>query len=164
MAKTYVPLATQTLGSAAASVTSSSISGAYTDLVLVCNAATTSGDQEWNMRLNGDTANNYSSTYLSGNGTIAVSARETSRTQFFMQYYGYLGVNQGMNLIQLMNYANTTTNKTLLSRAGNANGSGLSAGVHLWRSTSAITTILIYPTASTFIAGSVFSLYGLAAA
>lgn len=164
MAKTYDPIATQTLGSAAASVTFSSIPATYTDLVLVCNAATTSGDQEWNLRLNGDTANNYSSTYLSGNGTTAVSARESSRNQFFMQYYGYLGVNQGMNLIQLMNYSNTTTNKTLLSRAGNASGSGLSAGVHLWRSTSAITTILVYPTASTFISGSTFTLYGIKSA
>ena len=34
---TYVALATQTLGSATATVTFSSISGAYTDLVLVYN-------------------------------------------------------------------------------------------------------------------------------
>jgi hypothetical protein len=37
MAITYEPIATTTLGTAAASVTFSSISGAYTDLVLVCN-------------------------------------------------------------------------------------------------------------------------------
>ena len=160
---TYEAIATQTLGSAAASVTFSSISGAYTDLVLVCNAAVTSSTQEWNMRLNGDTASNYSSTYLTGNGTTASSARETSQTRFFMQYYGYLSTGQSMNLIQLMNYSNATTYKTLLSRAGNVDN-GLTGGVHLWRSTSAINTILIYPTASTFIAGSTFTLYGILAA
>jgi hypothetical protein len=160
---TYVAIAEQTLGSAAASVTFSSISGAYTDLVLVCNAAVTASTQEWNMRLNGDTATNYSSTYLTGNGTTASSQRESSQTKFFMQYYGYLSTGQSMNIIQLNNYSNTTTYKTLLSRAGNV-GNGLTGGAHLWRSTSAITTILIYPTASTFISGSTFSLYGIAAA
>jgi hypothetical protein len=35
MAKTYEPIATTTLGTAAATVTFSSISGTYTDLVLV---------------------------------------------------------------------------------------------------------------------------------
>ena len=160
---TYVALASNTLSSATASVTFSSISGAYTDLVLVCNAAVTSSTQEWNVRLNGDTASNYSSTYLTGNGTTAISARETSQTKMFMQYYGYLSIGQSMNIIQLLNYSNATTYKTLLSRAGNVDN-GLTAGVHLWRSTSAITTILIYPTASTFISGSTFTLYGIAAA
>ena len=39
---TYEPIETQTLDSAAASVTFSSISGSYTDLVLVINAASAS--------------------------------------------------------------------------------------------------------------------------
>jgi len=160
---TYVALATNTLSSTAATVTFSSISGAYTDLVLVCNAAVTASTQEWNVRLNGDTASNYSSTYLTGNGTTATSARETSQTKMFMQFYGYLSTGQSMNLIQLMNYSNATTYKTLLSRAGNVDN-GLTGGVHLWRNTAAITTILIYPTASTFISGSTFQLFGIAAA
>jgi hypothetical protein len=113
--------------------------------------------------LNGDTASNYSSTYITGTGATASSQRESSQTRMFMQYYGYLSTGQSMNIIQLNNYSNATTYKTLLSRAGN-DANGLTAGVHLWRSTSAITTILIYPTASTFTAGSTFTLYGIAAA
>jgi hypothetical protein len=50
---TYTPLATQTLGSAAASVTFSSISGAYTDLVLVLNIKSTSSNYP-TMILNSD--------------------------------------------------------------------------------------------------------------
>jgi hypothetical protein len=41
---TYTPLATQTLGSAAASVTFSSISGAYTDLVVSLQLVLTLSD------------------------------------------------------------------------------------------------------------------------
>jgi hypothetical protein len=44
MASTYEPIATTTLGTATASVTFSSISGAYTDLVLVCR-------YPWNQQL-----------------------------------------------------------------------------------------------------------------
>ena len=57
---TYVAIATNTLSSAAASVTFSSISGAYTDLVLVTNATLASGGAAnlW-CRFNGDGAANY---------------------------------------------------------------------------------------------------------
>ena len=44
MAITYEPIATTTLGSAAASVTFSSISGSYTDLVLIVVPKATTGD------------------------------------------------------------------------------------------------------------------------
>ena len=40
MAKTYTPIATQTLSTATANVTFSSIPSAYTDLVIVCDNLT----------------------------------------------------------------------------------------------------------------------------
>jgi len=62
-----------------------------------------------------------------------------------------------------MNYANSTTNKTVLSR-GNNTGNHTIAYVGLWRSTAAITSMLLGTTGSTWMAGSTFTLYGIKAA
>jgi len=80
MAITYEPIATTTLGSATASVTFSSL-GSYTDIVLVCSVqSASSGDARINIRFNGDTASNYSGTFMYGDGSAAGSGRDTSRT------------------------------------------------------------------------------------
>jgi hypothetical protein len=61
---TYVAIAEQTLGTAAASVTFSSIPGTYTDLVLVLSVQDASGNT-FALQFNGDTSTNYS-TVLTG--------------------------------------------------------------------------------------------------
>jgi hypothetical protein len=55
MAKTYEPIATTTLSSAQSSVTFSSISGSYTDLVLVSNVSGSGGNANLRVTLNSDT-------------------------------------------------------------------------------------------------------------
>jgi hypothetical protein len=80
MAITYEPIATTTLGSAAATVTFSSISGAYTDLIVVANLAQSAGSNSLRFRLNGDTGSNYSATILRGYGSTANSVIDTSTT------------------------------------------------------------------------------------
>ena len=63
-----------------------------------------------------------------------------------------------------MNYANTTTYKSIIGRANRAD-SGVDAAVALWRSTAAITRIDIkLKNGGSFTAGSTFTLYGIAAA
>jgi hypothetical protein len=167
MANTYVALATNTLGTAASSVTFSSIPGTYTDLVLVCNGAVTSGTANWVLQIgNGsvDTGSNYSETDLWGTGSAAQSARGSNQTSILLNSYGYLDTVFRANAIShIMNYSNTTTYKTILARANNADN-GVHAGVGLWRSTVAINTIKIAASASTFVTGSTFSLYGILAA
>ena len=76
---TYVAIATNTLGSAAASVTFSSIPGTYTDLVIVTQAISATADNV-GIRFNSDSGSNYSQTWLSGNGTSAISSRYSSST------------------------------------------------------------------------------------
>lgn len=161
---TYTPIATQTLGSAAASVTFSSIPSTYTDLVLVTQAISASAD-DIGIRFNSDSGTNYSQTWLSGNGTSAFSSRYSSSTSIYLDIYGSMGTTLFNNtIVQIMNYSNTTTNKTLLSRANRA-GSGVDAIVGLYRSTSAISTIVLAPTSGVnFSTGSTFSLYGIKAA
>ena len=107
MPNTYVALATSTLGTAASSVTFSSIPGTYTDLVLVCNFINTIGQTDHGVRFNGDTASNYSRTQLYGTGSAAGSNRGSNETS--MNFLGYIGTSWGVSIMQIMNYSNTTT-------------------------------------------------------
>jgi hypothetical protein len=160
---TYTPIATQTLGSAAASVTFSSISGAYTDLVLVLNGkyASTS-DSSPSLQFNGDTSTNYSETGLNGDGSTASSFRESNISSMTA---GSMSADQSTSIFNIMNYSNTTTYKTVISR-GNNTTYRVRAYVGLWRSTSAINSITVLANASgiNFATGSTFSLYGIASA
>jgi hypothetical protein len=169
---TYVALATNTLSSATASVTFSSISAAYTDLVLVFNGynATVDGGSPF-IRFNSDTTTNYSYTWLSGDGTTASSGRDTSKAQIGLNLvtgWDTTSTQPGMNIVHIMNYANTTTYKTVLGRSSLASATypGTEAVVGLWRKTpEAINTILISLSAGgTFAIGTTFSLYGILAA
>jgi len=160
---TYSQIASTTLGSAAASVTFSSIAGTYTDLVLVITPIYVTSGTEVDITFNGDTASNYSRTQLGGNGTAAVSVRETSATKFRLTYSANVATTYAYNaIVNFMNYSNTTTYKTALSRGNNASG-GVEAEVGLWRSTDAIITIGV-ASSGTFNTGSTFNLYGILAA
>jgi len=170
---TYTPIATTTLGSAQASYTFSSISGSYTDLVLIINGYAVTQENSVLCQVgNGsaDTGSNYSTTTLAGNGTSALSNRQSSQTYMRFQSYGGLSIsssNPAVITAHFMNYANTTTNKTVLSRANQTTGTypAVEAGVNLWRSTSAIDTIKVFPfTGASFATGTTLTLYGIAAA
>jgi hypothetical protein len=67
------------------------------------------------------------------------------------------------SIIHIMNYANTTTNKTVISRAnGTGSNSYVGISVGLWRSTAAITSINISPYNNQGIASDgTFNLYGI---
>ena len=75
---TYTPIASTTIGTAVASYTFSSISGSYTDLVLIASVQLSSAGQSFLYQYNGDTGTNYSLTILKGNGTSATSDRRSS--------------------------------------------------------------------------------------
>ena len=159
---TYEPIATTTLGSAQSSVTFSSISQGYTDLVLICTGKMVSASTV-KFQFNGDTGSNYSMTRLYGNGSSAASERYSNGTS------GAFGVwrttNPQYSLISLQNYSNTTTNKTYLTRDYDDSGI-VSARVGLWRNTSAITSISIIGDGggADYATGSTFTLYGILAA
>ena len=59
---TYYPIATTTLSSATNSVSFSSISGSYTDIVIVFNGAASTSGVTCNVQFNSDTGTNYSTT------------------------------------------------------------------------------------------------------
>lgn len=155
---TYTALATQTLGTAASSVTFSSIPAIYTDLVIVI-AGTSSTSAEIYCQFNGDTGSNYSRTFIYGDGASAVSGRNSSGTAFSV---GFRGTNQAVARVNIMNYANTTTYKTVLARS-DASDIVTVAEAALWRSTAAINSINLYSGSGTFSVGSTFTIYGISA-
>jgi hypothetical protein len=164
---TYEPIATTTLVSTATNLSLTSIPGTFTDLILVIRASVDS-DGDCRYRINGDTAANYSGTNIWGTGSTAGSTRLPGQNAGFTNSYGGFTTTLGnsVQILHFMNYSNTTTYKTILSRT-NAAGSGVDATVGLWRSTSAITSIDIGKNSGmggTFQIGSTFTLYGIKAA
>jgi hypothetical protein len=160
MPKTYQPIATQTLGSAVSTITFSSIAATYTDLIAVINGTTTVGAQNIRVRFNGDTSALYSRTSLYGDGTSAASTRDSGDTALSMFYYG---TTQATGICNVMNYANTTTFMTTISRS-NDTSTALNANANLYRSTSAITSMTFFIASGNFSIGSTFTLYGIKAA
>jgi hypothetical protein len=159
---TYVAIATETLASAAASVTFSSIPSTYTDLVLVVNANTAT-DTQIRLQFNGDTGSNYSATMVSGDGSSPFTVQVSNETS--MNAAG-VGITSGSSIFHINNYANTTTFKTSIGRynLGSTSYGEIGIKMGLWRSTSAITSIVIFPTSGNFNTGGTFNLYGIKAA
>jgi hypothetical protein len=153
---TYTPIATQTLGSSASTVTFSSIPSTYTDLVLVAGASMASGSTP-GLQYNGDTGTSYSRTILEGNGSSASSSRTSNANSLDI----YVPSSPYTLIFDIQNYSNTTTYKTTLYTARTS--SWLGQWVGLWRNTNAITSLSLTG-GSSFAAGSVFTLYGIAAA
>lgn len=159
---TYTAIATQTLASAASSVTFSSIPSGYTDLQIVISA-TASGLVNGRLQVNGDTSSGlYSTTVLYGTGSSAASTRQSGQNSIWLDNTD-TGSNTNVTTISLMSYSNATTYKTCLVR-GSAASTQVDAHVGLWRNTNAITSITLFPSSGTYSAGSTFSLYGIAAA
>ena len=156
---TYEPIETYTVsGTSTSTVTlgaGNTLPQTYTDLVLVFNGGLANGGG-FGLRYNNDTGSNYSRIWVKGDGTSASSSKEANNT-FSASTAG--GANQ-TDIWHIQNYSNSTTYKSTLAR-----GSGPASDVILfsvlWRSTAAITRIDA-TSASTFTAGSTFTLYGIA--
>lgn len=162
---TYSTIATTTLGSDTATYTFSSIPSTYTDLVLIMSVRTVNSAAAIYCQFNGDTGTNYSNTQLLGNGSVTTSGRQSSVSQMRIGNYSPSASNTfGVVIANFQNYANSTTYKTVISRAGSADG-GLVAEACLWRSTSAINSILLGEEGGGNLrSGSTFTLYGIASA
>jgi hypothetical protein len=160
---TYTPLATNTLGTAVASVTFSSISGAYTDLVIICTGDGV-GNTGIGMQYNGDNGNNYSATFLEGSGTAAESERQSSTNYVRVAWNSIWDTTtRSTIIINIQNYSNATTYKTSINRSNNS-ARYVEAIVGLWRNTNAITSVTLTGVSNNLAVGSTFTLYGIAAA
>jgi hypothetical protein len=162
--QTYVPLATTTLGATSGSVTFSSISQAYKDLVLVMSVKAVDIGAGYCMRFNGDSGANYSFFYFGaqystnvrqGNGNSTYQIDMTAGTGASTSYFS-------TNIAHIGEYSSTNKNKPYVGRWNNQESwQILNSGI--WNSTAAITSINIYGNLSaTWAAGSTFTLYGIA--
>jgi hypothetical protein len=162
MAVTYDPIATTTLGSAASSITFSSIPSTYTDLQVVLTVLPTAANRPY-LQFNSDTGTNYSRTIIYGDGTSATSTATANTNQIITSALTSDQVN--LTTWDIFSYAGSTYKTVLGKVAMDKNGSGVVvATVGLWRSTSAINTINITASASTFAAGTTCTVYGIKAA
>ena len=164
---TYEPIATTTLGSAASNITFSSIPQTYTDLVLILSVSSLSSNADIIMELNSDTSTNYSWTAIYANGSTTSSARVTNYANFDLNYWSNnSSTYPTFYTVDFFSYTSSRY-KTILTKSSNDfNGSGMVyRNVGLWRSTSAINTIKLYPQSpQTFSTGTIATIYGITAA
>ena len=158
---TYTLIDSVTLGSSASSVTFSSISQDYGDLVLACDVSKSRFSRIY-MRLNGSSTG-YNSVDVAGNGSSAYTDVATDGTYHWVSQAGSIG-NNAQFTINLMDYSATDKHKSFLTRFM-LRETIVSANAGRWASTSAITSLTISAedSAGTFEAGSTFYLYGIEA-
>ncbi len=163
MPATYEPIATTTLGSNASTITLSSIPSTYTDLRLVIFGICTVDGTAVLVRFNGDSGSNYSWTAVSGNGSGASTSSQQSQT--------YSRTNSGGNNLNTIPSLITTdifsysgsANKTFIhtSNADQVGSGTVSRSISLWRSTSAINSIVLSLLGASFATGTTVTLYGI---
>jgi hypothetical protein len=158
---TYVALDKKTVTSTVVSVEFTSIPSTYTDLVIVISASANTPANSY-IRFNGDTTSgNYSATRMYGNGSTATSTNYSTET---FSYIGDLNTTLATTIVNIQNYANTTTFKSFLSQDSLAvSGTGAWAGLWDKSPIAAITSIEIGSTAGVLAVGSTVSLYGIMA-
>lgn len=168
---TYTKIGAQTLTGNSTSVTFSNIPQNFTDLVIIVSGVGAVQDgysilcQVGNTSI--DTGSNYSTTRIGGNGTATSSGRATAASYMRLQNLTGQSTTSGNVtnlLINFMNYSNGTTFKSVINRANQTNGSypGVELLINLWRNTSPINIIQLFPfTGASFATGSTFTLYGI---
>ena len=166
MALTYDSIATTTLANSTTSEVVFNLFGSgYTDLRIVFQGGASAGTTEFQGQFNSDSSSNYSRNRITGNGSSAAASRADSVTFMRFTGVGYLPNSdlRGMTIIDIMNYSNATTFKTVLSRHS-VETQETNLMCNLWRNTSAITSIRLFVSANNFFTGSTFTLYGIKAA
>ncbi len=164
-----VQISQQVLAGAAASVSFTGISAAYTSLRLVITAR---GSQAtafvgMTLRFNTDTAANYDYTQGGASGGAAFAQQVLAQTGIFIgNIPGSTATanNAGSATIEIPNYSATVFNKTVIGISDyNIQGGSLQTFLTggQWRSTAAINNVTIITSAGNFIIGSVFTLYGI---
>ena len=171
MAATYTLISSQVLGSAAASVTFSSIPSTYTDLAIKISAREATGGNNQdniNMAFNGATST-YGTTFILGDSTTVSSTSDTSQvyTRIVRSVVGtaWTANTFGYSEVYIPNYATSSIKQVLAisaveNNSSAQNGAFITAEAGSWSSGS-ITSISLTKAFTTFAIGSSFYLYGI---
>jgi hypothetical protein len=164
----YESIATTTVGSGgAADVTFSSIPATYTHLQIRGISRNASATDTISIRFNSDTGSNYTWHQLRGNGSVTAGTSSSPSVTFMeIPYTSYSGTTANVfagAVIDVLDYANTNKYKTVRGLGGaDQNGSGsifFTSG--LWQSSSAITTIRLFPSSGNLAEYTQYALYGI---
>ena len=166
----YELIETITVGSASASVTFSGLAtyaSTYKHLQIRTAVRSTNGSQgdTIGIRLNADTATNYSTHLLYGNGSSVQSFGEASST--YVRAIWSTGNNStsgafGAGVIDILDPYSTSKNKTLRGLTGATGESQIRLTSGAWLNTNSVTSLTIFSANGASLAtDSRFSIYGL---
>jgi hypothetical protein len=140
-----------------------SIPATFTDLVIVGTARYNTTGDDAGLQFNSDTNNNYSWQQLAVGGTAPV-ANNVSVTNYARVINNMDNDRDCGFEINIINYANTSFMKPVISRWGSRQGGNMYWGSFggSWSSTSAINSITIMkPNGGNWASDSVFTLIGI---
>jgi hypothetical protein len=129
------------------------------------NTGSSSSTDNFYMRFNDDSGNNYTTHWMEADGANATGSNVSPWT---LQLFGQMPATTatanifGATIADIQDYSSSSKNTTVRYFTGNdRNGSGqIFAGSSSWMNTSAISKITIL-CSNNFAVGSVFSLYGI---
>ena len=167
MPSTYEKIQTTTISSATSSISFTSISSAYTDIILAwAYKSNSSNNPTLRLTFNGNSTG-YSGRQMGGNGVAPSSNNNTSAS--FISLARIVGApnasgETGLLLLHVMDYTNSSKYKSIFCQLNSASAGGeLDVGV--WANNAAINRIDIdTPTSTDYAVGSVITLYGIKAA
>ena len=168
----FVSIATQTVGSGgASSITFSSIPSTYTHLQIrgIGRTNYNFNSDTYHLNFNSDTGSNYAKHQLIGNGSSVNAYATASTTKTTGGLVAALTSPAGVfggALMDIMNYSNTTTYKTVRFLGGKDENSASYGEIwfasSLWMNTSAINSITITSdNGGSWVQGTQFALYGI---
>jgi hypothetical protein len=166
MPNNYILLETIALTQTAASVTFDNLpTSGYTDLKIVFSTRDDNGQPQNGIfvSINGSTAN-FTNRYLLGSGSAA-SSGSIARFLGYSPGAGATANTFSNGELYFPNYR-SSNNKSFSSdnvQETNASTAYMVMSAHLWSQTAAITSISLIADSASFVAGSTFSLYGIAA-
>lgn len=170
MANTYTLISSSVLTGSQASVVFSSIPSTYTDLVVLISGRTNNAAAWANtldVQFNGDSSSLYSTTRIIGSGSTVTSGRQSNAT------YAYILTDPDTNgntadtfaslELYIPNYLSTTSKpfSSFPVAENNTTAAYIEPHAGLYRNTSAITSITLFPQSDSWVSGSSFYLYGI---
>jgi hypothetical protein len=161
----YESIATATGTGSSGTITFSGIPSTYKHLQIRM-IANDGAENNISLRFNSSTSG-YSNHTLTGDGSSALASGSAGTNR--MSNVGWTSPTTNAmsgTIVDIIDYASTTKNKTVRSFVGRDNNSGntdsfvrLMSG--LWENTSAVTSIELLDAGGSFTTNSVFSLYGI---
>ena len=163
MPTTYDAIATTTLTSNQGTITFTSISQSYTDLILVFSGKLATLTATAKCRINNDSSGSYFQENAAGNGTITAASTQNGVDGFRLgEVVAGLISTQQTIIMQFPNYSSGVMKKMCHWRNSSA-GSGGEVGFYVgsYNSNTAITRLDLVEPVRTWATGTTVTLYGI---